>query len=171
MMNRRQVILSVMVGILGLANIWYWWPARPAQKTEPAAESLSRQFRLEDFQIKTLPPAPDTPMERDLFFPKYVPPPRSRPKPPPPPSGPPPKTPEELAREAAQAELSQFKCMGVLFRDGKGQAYLVNGDQIFLAVQGQKVGDRFIVDKITPEGVLLRDPATDISGQVPVSGK
>jgi hypothetical protein len=76
-----------------------------------------------------------------------------------------------LAREAAQAELAQFKCMGVLFREGKGQAYLVKGDQVFLAQLGEKVGNRFIVDKISPESVVLWDPQTKVSAEVPVSGK
>lgn len=170
MMNRRQAILLLLVGILGAVNVWYWWPAQRAQTPGAATESLSREFRLEDFRIKTLPPAPDTPMTRNLFFPKYVPPPPRAAAPPPPP-GPPPKTPAELAREAAQAELAQFKCMGVLFRAGRGHAYLVKGDEIFMATAGDKVGTRFIVDKISPEGVLLRDPATAVSGQIAVSGK
>lgn len=169
-MNRRQAILLPLVGILGVVNVWHWWPAQRTQRPGATAESLSREFRLQDLQIKTLPPTPDTPMKRDLFFPKYIPPPR-RPAAPTPPPGPPPKTPEELAREAAQAELTQFKCMGVLFRAGRGQAYLVKGDEIFMVSAGEKVGNRFIVDKITPEGVLLRDPATAVSGQIPVSGK
>lgn len=170
MMSRQQAILLALVGILGVVNVWYWWPAPGPQTPGAAIGSLSSEFRLEDFQIKTLPPAPDTPMKRDLFFPKYVPPP-PRPAAAKPPPGPPPKTPEELAREAAQAELTQFKVMGVLFRERRGQAYLVKGDEIFMVGEGEKVGNRFIVDKITPEGVRLRDPATAVSGQIPVSGK
>ena len=169
MMNRRLVSGLVLIGTLGIINAWYWWPAKTVTPISTAGRALSQEFRLGDFQIKTLQPGADTPIKRDLFYPKYVPPPRKPVFKPPP--GPPPKTPEELAREAAKVELAQFKCMGVLFREGKGQAYLVKGDQVFLARLGEKVGNRFIVDKISPEGVVLWDPETKVSAEVSVSGK
>jgi hypothetical protein len=169
MTNPRLVLALVLIASLGLINVWYWWPATTAAPVSNAGRGLAQEFRLGDFEIKTLQPGANTAMKRDLFYPKYVPPP---PKPVfTPPPGPPPKTPEELAREAAQAELAQFKCIGILFREGKGQAYLVKGDQVFLAQLGEKVGNRFIVDKISPESVVLWDPQTKVSAEVPVSGK
>ena len=157
------------IAALVAANVWYWWPAKSAAPTAVAADNLSQEFRLGDFQMKVIEPGVNAPMKRDLFYPKYVPPP---PKPAfKPPPGPPPKTPEELAREAAKAELEQFKCMGILFRDGKGQAYLVKADQVFIAQLGEKVGNRFIVDKISSDAVVLWDPQTKVSAEISVSGK
>jgi len=36
---------------------------------------------------------------------------------------------------------------------------------------GGKVGERFQVEAIRPDGIQLRDPATRVNGQIPVSGK
>ena len=84
---------------------------------------------------------------------------------------PPPKSPEELEREAAQAELAQFRCVGVAFRGSRAQAFLVKGSETFLVSPGDKVGNRFIVDKIASDSVSLQDPNTGVTGQIAVSGK
>ena len=131
--------------------------------------SPSAVFRPEDFDIRALPAEPPGPMQRDLFRPK----PTAKPvvktlaKTP----EPPPKLPEELEREAAQAELSQFRCVGVAFRGGRAQAFLVKGSETFLVSPGDKVGNRFIVDKIAADAVSLQDPNTGVAGQIAVSGK
>ena len=36
---------------------------------------------------------------------------------------------------------------------------------------GDQAGDRFTVESITTEGVVLKDPRTGVSGQIAVSGK
>jgi Tfp pilus assembly protein PilP len=88
-----------------------------------------------------------------------------------PPPGPPPKTPEEIAEEAARAELGQLRLVGVVFRGEKGQAFLVKGDQLYMVQTGGRVGDRFQVESIRPESIQLKDPATRVTGSIPVSGK
>jgi Tfp pilus assembly protein PilP len=87
------------------------------------------------------------------------------------PPPPPPKTPEQLEEEAARAELTQIKLVGVVFRGDKGQAFLVKGDQTYMVSVGEKVGDRFTVDAVTSDSVQLKDPRTSVSGQIPISGK
>ncbi|MGH8720990.1 MAG: hypothetical protein ACREU4_03330, partial [Burkholderiales bacterium] len=87
------------------------------------------------------------------------------------PVGPPPKTPEQLAEEAARDELRQLKLVGVVFRGGKGQAFVVKGDQAYMVHAGEKVGERFRVEAIAPDGIQLLDPASRVNGQIPVSGK
>lgn len=84
---------------------------------------------------------------------------------------PPPKTPEQIAIETAHAEISRIKLVGVVRRDGRYQAFLVNDSQLFLAYAGETVGERFRVEGVTADEVLLRDPSTNVSGQIPISGK
>lgn len=168
-MNRRIVMLGAGVGALVLLNLWQWWP-RTAEQTRVAV-APSGGTRPEDFRLRmeAAPQVDATAPGRDLFQPKRPPAPavaRSKASAPPPP-----KSPEELEREAAQAELAQYRCVGVSVRAGRIQAFVVRGDQSFLVSPGGRVGDRFVVDKITPEAISLSDPRTGVAGQISVSGK
>ena len=169
-MKHRNWLITAVVLALAALNVWRWWPAGTTTPGGmPGTTSPSAAFRPEDFDIRALPAEPPGPMQRDLFRPK----PTAKPvvkgsaKTP----EPPPKSPEELEREAAQAELAQFRCVGVAFRGGRAQAFLVKGGETFLVSPGDKVGNRFIVDKIAPDTVSLQDPNTGVAGQIAVSGK
>ena len=170
MKHRKWIIAAAVLALVAL-NVWRWWPAGSVKPGGLlGAVSSSVAFRPEDFEIRALPADLPGPVQRDLFRPK----PaamsvtkRSSAKAP----EPPPKSPEELEREAAQAELALFRCVGVAFRGGRAQAYLVKGSETFLVSPGDKVGNRFIVDKIAPDAVSLQDPSTGVAGQIAVSGK
>jgi hypothetical protein len=141
-------------------------------------------LRADDLQLRVGLAAADPAVQagRNLFQPRLPPPPPPAkklekvelPPPPPPPAadpGPPPKTAEQIAEEAAQAELKQIKLVGVVFRGEKGQAFLVKGDQLYMVHAGGKVGERFLVEAIGADSIQLKDPATRVLGQIPVSGK
>lgn len=170
-MKHRKWIIVVVVSTLVALNIWRWWPAGSSKPTGPAETvSSSTPFRPQDFEIRALPSDPPGPMQRDLFRSKSTTKPVTKstsakiPEPPV-------KSPEELEREAAQAELAQFRCVGVAFRGGRAQAFLAKGGETFLVSPGDKVGNRFIVDTIAPDAVSLQDPNTGVAGQIAVSGK
>jgi hypothetical protein len=169
MKNRKWVIAAVVL-VLTVLNVWRWWPAGSAKtRSTLGTSNPSAAFRPEDFEVRALPSEPPGPMQRDLFRPKLSP--RPVAKVPAKPPEPPPKSPEELEREAAQAELAQIRCAGVAVRGGRAQAFLVKGSETFLVSVGDKVGNRFIVDKIAPDAVSLQDPNTGVAGQIAVSGK
>lgn len=173
MTKPRYLLLGLAVLVLAGLNVLQW--AFTEGKSAGPAGAAARGFSPEDFRLKTgLALAARDRSGRDLFRPK-LPPAPPQPKvvqaPPEPPPGPPPKTPEQLAEEAAREELRQLKVVGVVFRGGKGQAYVVKGDQAFLVHTGEKVGERFRVEAIAPEGIQLVDPASRVNGQIPVSGK
>jgi hypothetical protein len=171
-MNRRSQVFSASVALLVIVNVWRWWP-----QTDGTPVPLSAPvgvFRPDDFRLKieSEPATGLTSASRDLFRLRLPPPPPvKKVEAPPSPPPPPPKTPEQLAEEAAHAELALIQLVGVVFRGSKGQAFLVKGDQIFMANTGDRVGERFRVESITTDGVLLKDPVTQVSGQIPVSGK
>lgn len=168
-MNRRAVLMAGGAALLVALNLWNWWPRAP-QKTREAPAPASG-FRPDDFRLKieVIPEAGTASPARDLFQAKRPPPPpvRSLAAPPPPP----PKTPEELAAEAARAELAQFRLIGIVARGGRAQGFLMKGEQSFMVYAGDRAGDRFTVESITTEGVVLKDPRTGVSGQIAVSGK
>jgi hypothetical protein len=174
-MNRRYGLLVAAVAMLLVLNLWHW-NAAPSSARERSAGAVNG-LRAADFQLKVgLATAEPARAARNLFQPKLPPPPPPAPvkaveaKPELPP-GPPPKSAAEIAEEAARAEIGQIKLVGVVFRGEKGQAFLVKGEQVFLVHAGDKVGDRFLVEAIRPDGIQLKDPATRVTGQIPVSGK
>lgn len=161
--------MALGVAVLLAANLWHWWPRSktPAARA-PEAAPRSSSIRVEDFRLRSVIDSSQAGPTRDLFQPKYRPPPIiKKPKGPPPP---PPKTPEQLAEEAARAELGQIRLVAVAIRSGRGEAYLSVQGQAQHARVGDKVGTRFVVEAITAESVRLRDPATGVEGNLAVTG-
>lgn len=168
-MNRRALLMGAGVALLVALNLWNWWPQAPNKTREaaaPASGFLPDDFRL---KIETMPEAGTAAPARDLFQPKRPPPPPVAKVEAPPP--PPPKTPEQLAEDAARAELAQFRLIGIVSRAGRAQGFLMKGEQSFMVTAGDRAGDRFTVESVSTEGVVLTDPRTGVSGQIAVSGK
>lgn len=169
-MKRGRLFLSIAAALLLALNLWQWLPRGGNEHALPAT---SGSFLPQDFYLKTTSSVVMTQSStsRNVFEPRLPPPPKVIVKAPVLPPPPPPKTPEQLAEEASRAELTQIKLVGIVFRGNKGQAFLVKGDQVFLSRVGDKVGDHFTLDSISTESVLLKDAATNVSGQIEVSGK
>ena len=170
-MKRRQTVFLSIILLLLSVNIWYWWPRAgeiPRMETSPGAG----HFQIEDFALKVPPGVDDkhTRLRRDLFQPKQVIVAKPVVKEPPKPAEPLPKTPEQLEEEAARAELSQIKLVGVVFRGERGQAYLTKGDQAYMVFAGGKVGERFTVETIATDTVQLKDVKTNVTGRILISG-
>lgn len=174
-MNRRRALLAGAVLALAVLNLWHW-SAPGGGQAQRAAAAAANAFGAKDFELRAGALAPAAPSSaRNLFQPRQAPAPAPvkvvEAPPPPAPSGPPPKTAEQVAEEAARDELRQIRLVGVVFREGKGQAFLVKGDQVYLVHTGGAVGERFRVESIAPEGIQLSDPASRVQGQLPVMGK
>lgn len=187
-MKYRALALVVAIVLLAGLNLVQWDP--PGAASRPRSAASPGALRPEDFQLRVGLASPSAPQAgRNVFQPQLPPvaspPPVKRsvaaaPPPPPPaptptlteaPPGPPPKSAEQLAAEAAQAELAQIKLVGVVFRGDKGQAFLVKGDQLYMVHAGGKVGERFLVEAIRADSIQLKDPSSRVEGQIPVLGK
>jgi hypothetical protein len=169
-MNRRYALLALVAATLGL-NVWYWWPAHEGARV--GERRAAERWTPESLHVRVAVDAATPPaLKRDLFQPRMAlvkaPP---RPAAPPAPAGPPPKTPEQIAEDAARAELAQIKLVGIVFRGEAGEAFLVKGDQVYIVRNGQKVGERFAVESVSADAVALKDPSTRVSGKLSVSGK
>ncbi|MFL6711824.1 MAG: hypothetical protein ACJ8LN_02700, partial [Sulfurifustis sp.] len=136
---KRSYVLFALIAAMLCVNVWYWWPSR---SVIPAGPRTAERWMPDLLRVKVVPDAEKSaPLRRDLFHPKVAivkAPPPPPPAPPVPPPGPPPKTPEQLAEEAARAELTQIKLVGIVFRAEKGEAFLVKGDQAFIVHRGDK---------------------------------
>lgn len=69
-----------------------------------------------------------------------------------PPPGP---SPAELAAQRARQELNQFRFLGFLTRGGESQAFLTNGQAIYIVKQGEMLEGKVQVHKIEPDTVTL----------------
>ncbi len=166
-MKRRHLLLFGAAGLLLALNVWHWWPKSTHSTGVPGGASVGKTLRVEDFVIQGVPGGKLLPAKRDVFQPKR--PVAVRTPAPMKPPEPPLKSAEELEFEAAQAEYAQIRCLGIAFRDNHGQAMLSSGQQIFHVGVGERVGIRFVVDKIEQNGVEIRDPQTGIGGKINLS--
>lgn len=172
MTKQRKMLFGAIALLLLAANFVRWWAGEHPLKRDVKATAHA-DIRPEDLVLRLDTRSETQPAGRDPFAPKIIVaahPPIKKVVTPTPPPGPPPKTPEELEQDAARAELAAIKLVGVVFKGEAAQAFLVKGDQVFLAVIGDKVGSRFTVDKITADSVTLNDPKTAVSGSVSISG-
>ncbi len=88
------------------------------------------------------------------------------------PAVPPPPSPEELAAEAARQELAQFRYLGYLSRDGRQQAFLSKGKELYIVRSDETIEQRVLVKTVTPAGVTLQETRSQVERTVPlVEGK
>lgn len=166
-LSPRQTVLAGSVALLLAANLWHWWP-RAAEGPRMDRSATVETYRTEDFRVRINPPATasEETLRRDPFRPKSAAALAKADQP-----LPPPKTPQQLEEEAARAELAQFKLAGIVVRDNKPQAFLMNGTQTYIVHPGDKAGTRFRVEDIGTDHIRLKDDKTNVTGQVPISGK
>ncbi len=186
--RHRNAILLVMAFVLMAANVLNWGAWGQVNSREaPGRGSTAGGFQVSDFQIKNMnvPEEKDSAIGRDLFYPVFeeysepvkeitsiaednenikqitdaeIPPPLPQ------------KTPEQLEEEIARSDAANFKYIGTIWRGGQGQALLVNTDKRYFVFSGDKAGSRFVVEMITNDAVSLRDPVTNVTAQVLISG-
>jgi len=75
----------------------------------------------------------------------------AQPKPAPPP-GP---TAAELATQRARQQLNRFRFLGYLTKGGESQAFLTNGEAIYIVKQGEMLDGQIQVNKIEAETIIL----------------
>ena len=75
---------------------------------------------------------------------------------------PPPPSPEELAAQAVRQELDQFRYLGYLSRDGRVQAFLSKGKELYIVKSDEMIEQRVLVKTVTPTGVTLQDPRSRV---------
>ena len=86
-------------------------------------------------------------------------------EPPPPPirQGP---SPEELAAQRARQQLNQYRFLGYLKKGGESQAFLTNGQAIYIVKQGETVEGRIHINKIDPTNIILSTKIRETGGHV-----
>ena len=84
---------------------------------------------------------------------------------------PPAPTPEELAAQAAQSELAQYRYLGYLSRQGRNEAFLSKGKELHIVRAGETIEQRILVRAITPTGVSLQETRSQVEKTVLLAGE
>ena len=93
-------------------------------------------------------------------------PPPAQPTTAPPTPVPPGPSPSDLAAQRARQRLNQFRFLGYLTKGGESQAFLTNGQAIYIVKQGEMLEGQVQVNKIEPETIVLSTQILETGDQV-----
>ena len=114
--KHRKFYITLTIALLVALNIWRWWPALETLPDNAGREP--KEFGVEDFVVRVSPVDSLPPFHRNIFLPKKV---ATEKRPirvaPAAMQAPPEKSAVELARDSAQAEFAQIRCVGVSVRN------------------------------------------------------
>lgn len=152
--NMRHALLFSVITILLILNIGRWWPQSGVVESKNTSLSAS-VMDVEEIKLLSYltPNNKDIAFKRNLFslVVKRV------------------KTQKRLARkvketdgvpvraERSPSSLSAFKLEGILDAEGKIQAFLSNRDEVYMVYKGEKFAAKIIAEKISHDGILLKD--------------
>ncbi len=103
---------------------------------------------------------------KKISIPKRRPPTDSIIAPPPPAPAPSSPSPEQLAAQRARRELNKFRFLGYLTKGGESQAFLTNGQAIYIVKQGEMLEGQVQVNRIEPETIVLSAEVWEAGNQV-----
>lgn len=72
----------------------------------------------------------------------------------------------DLAAQRARQQLNQFRFLGYLTKGGESQAFLTNGQAIYIVKQGEMLEGQVQVNKIEPETIVLSTQVLETGNQV-----
>jgi hypothetical protein len=84
---------------------------------------------------------------------------------------PPPPTPEELAVQAAKAELAQYRFLGYLSQTGKEEAFLSKGKDLLIVQAGETLDKGVYVKAVSSAGVTLLETRSRVEQTVAATGE
>ncbi len=79
---------------------------------------------------------------------------------------PPGPSPGDLAAQRARQQLNQFRFLGYLTKGGESQAFLTNGQSIYIVKQGEMLEGQVQVNKIEPELIVLSTQVWETGNQI-----
>ena len=82
------------------------------------------------------------------------------------PAPPPGPSPSDLAAQRARQQLNKFRFLGYLTKRGESQAFLTNGQAIYIVKQGEMMEGQVQVNKIEPETIVLSTQVLETGNQV-----
>lgn len=143
-------------------------PAGPQKNIFTMGRAVAPESAKTISEVKRSAPRVPAPL------PVVAPPPPPVPDPPPILAGP---TPEELAAIAARQQhellsrqareqMAQYRYLGYADRDGRQQAFLGKGTEVYILQEGDQIDGKFLVAAIDPTVVVLRESVTNLEARI-----
>ncbi|MGP0592142.1 hypothetical protein ACTRXD_06315 [Nitrospira sp. T9] len=183
--QRKWLVLGGLLLAWGMVTIFQMWDSTP---TDPLLSSATSGVPLPPIKDLKLDPEFSNPRQtakfslpRNIFAPlgmsqvahekKIAKAPASRPSetapsPAPPQPSPPGPSMADLAGQRAREQLNQFRFLGYLTKGGESQAFLTNGEAIYIVKQGEMLEGRVQVNRIEPETVVLSTQVLETGSHV-----
>ena len=183
--QRKWLVLGGLLLAWGMVTIFQMWDSTP---TDPLLSSATSGVSLPPIKDLELDPTFSNPRQtakfslpRNIFAPlgmsqvahqkkidkaPTIHPPKTTLSPAPPPPPPPGPSMADLAGQRAREQLNQFRFLGYLTKGGESQAFLTNGQAIYIVKQGEMLEGRVQVHKIEPETVVLSTQVLETGSHV-----
>jgi len=180
--NRKRMILVLLLALWGGIFLYEYYHQPEARhqplkyrqgglpQPGPSRGSADTTIRLDLLQGAPQPLV----ITKNIFEPIhiYVPPPPKKELPPPPPVVvlPPAPSPEEIARQQAMRNLSEFKYLGFLNKGaGKEQGFFSKGVDLFAVGIGETMPGGVILKELDPNQAVLKDKGTGVESTLMLS--
>ncbi|MDR4461733.1 MAG: hypothetical protein MRJ67_14640 [Nitrospirales bacterium] len=182
--QRKWLVLGGLLLAWGMVTVFQMWDSGQTDPMPYSDTSGSPLPPLKDLELDPEFPNPRQTAKfsqpRNIFAPlgtaqvarqEKAPPsiprlPKASPSPSPPPPPPPGPSFADLAGQRAREQLNQFRFLGYLTKGGESQAFLTNGQAIYIVKQGEILEGRVQVHKIEPETVLLSTQVLETGSRV-----
>lgn len=176
-MRSQHTKLLILIALLAVWALIFgfhapWQPAVTSPAPGPAAPARTPQTKGQEIpRLKTdllqLPPPTYTSETQSIF---------GTPPPPPPPPPPPrpvagagaPAVPPPPPPDPFQEEAKRLRYVGFLRRPERTTAFIIQGQEVHTLDIGATLGNRFRVQAITEDAVLLTSPAGDKQVRLPL---
>ncbi|HEX5056632.1 MAG TPA: hypothetical protein VFX02_09055 [Gammaproteobacteria bacterium] len=169
-MNRKQAAGAV-IALLLLLNLRQWLftedaPVRDAGAPVPA-DFAEADFRLVSRAGLQPPPGIAT-VKRDLFFATAAP--VSGRQAPARPARAAAAPARDASREAARSALDSFTLVGIVYNQGRYQAFIIKDDKTYTGDEGKLLDGRYLVETVDENTVTLLDTETGLRKRVELTG-
>lgn len=164
----RQKMIAAAIVLLVILNLWRWWPGSAEQASQQTTQAEDKiylnEMKLSNFIAQS---STDVGLTRNLFT-QVV----ARKK-----SIKPVATKAVVNKTVSTGSgkqyvgLNGFKLEGVLDTGGKIQAFLSNKDEVYMVYKGDKFAAHFFAERVSLDGILLRDNSKGVTKWIGLSGE
>ena len=170
-MKKKQAVIGSVVVALVILNSLQWWPQDDSEMKTASSMSGNIDISPEVLQLSIVlgSSKEKEAVQRNIFTEKRRPIKKlvlKKPKPKPVVKPPPVPSAEELLAQSIKLQLAQYKLMGIIFRGGRPQAFLINGSKTYTVYIGDLIDGKYKIKNISEKDLVLIEENTNISRRI-----
>lgn len=170
-MKKKQAVIGSVIIALVILNSQQWWPQDDNEMKTVSSASGNTNITPEALQLSIVLGSSKKKegVQRNIFTEKKRPIKKvvlKKPKPKPVVKLPPSPSAEELLVRSIKLQLAQYKLMGIIFRGGRPQAFLINSSKTYTVYIGDLIDGKYKIKNITERDLVLIEENTNISRRI-----